>query len=234
MKITIIFIIFLINYGFSQKNTIYIYKAKKNEILKNNNTDTYTNNKVVNLLNKGLNAVKNLEYHLIYNNYESVFKIQDVLLAGSQEEIMLTKLAEILTSNGVYYQNLNENITLRQLDVFGESFLISEPLVSDWEITNMKKNIGKYVCFKALKKCISCDNSNITEVWFTPEVPVPFGPKGLGGLPGIILEVKMKTVTLFLDRVLQNQSDIIIKPNKGKLVSLEEYKKIAKEIRSTR
>ncbi|AUC85669.1 hypothetical protein CW731_10385 [Polaribacter sp. ALD11] len=46
----------------------------------------------------------------------------------------------------IYYSNKNE--TIQQINVYGEDFIISYPLFN-WRITQEKRMIGKYMCFKA-------------------------------------------------------------------------------------
>ena len=49
-----------------------------------------------------------------------------------------------------------------------------------------QKVIKGYPCMKAVKS----DSLYTIEVWFTSKIPVSSGPKGLYGLPGLILEAK--------------------------------------------
>ncbi|MDO5616594.1 MAG: GLPGLI family protein [Cruoricaptor ignavus] len=55
-----------------------------------------------------------------------------------------------------------------------------------WEITNEEKKINDFTCYKAVGEF----RGREYVVWFTPEIPVPYGPWKLGGLPGLILEAK--------------------------------------------
>jgi len=234
MKLIVTITLFLaVSFGYSQ-NTICIYKVKKNETLKVDDTASEVAKSANKLINRALGFVDQLEYVLIYNNKESTFKLKETLTGGSEKDFKLAKLAAVMTSHGKYYQNLSEDLTLRQFEVYGQEFLVNEPLNIDWETTNIKKTVGKYTYYKAINKCKSCSNSNITEVWYTPQIAIPFGPKGFGGLPGLIVEVKMKAVTLYLDKIVKNQIVKIKRPLTGKSVTLKEYEKIAKKLRPTR
>ena len=58
----------------------------------------------------------------------------------------------------------------------------------DWVITGNIKEISGI-------RCISAEGlfgNRVYEVWFSPDIPVPFGPHRLGGLPGLILEARSK------------------------------------------
>lgn len=57
-----------------------------------------------------------------------------------------------------------------------------------WNIINEFKEIAGHKVQKATTKFRGTD----FEVWFTPDVPLPYGPIKLFGLPGVILEVWFK------------------------------------------
>lgn len=53
-----------------------------------------------------------------------------------------------------------------------------------WDLSNESKKIGEFNCFKATAKF----RGRQYTAWYTPEIPLPYGPWKLQGLPGIILE----------------------------------------------
>lgn len=63
-----------------------------------------------------------------------------------------------------------------------------------WEIKKGSKKIGKYECNKATA---NFRGRNYT-AWFTTEIPVPYGPWKLFGLPGLILEASDDTKEFFV------------------------------------
>lgn len=66
-------------------------------------------------------------------------------------------------------------------------FIVPDTLVAaTWELKNEQKKIGSFNCQKAVTRLYGREY----EVWYTPEVPVVFGPWKLNGLPGLILEVR--------------------------------------------
>ena len=54
----------------------------------------------------------------------------------------------------------------------------------NWKVENDSKKIGMFTCKKATAKFRGRDYT----AWFTYEIPLPFGPWKLNGLPGMILE----------------------------------------------
>ena len=54
----------------------------------------------------------------------------------------------------------------------------------NWKLINETKKIGKFLCKKAIGNFRGRDYT----VWYTKEIPVPYGPWKLHGLPGLILE----------------------------------------------
>ena len=69
----------------------------------------------------------------------------------------------------------------------GKEFLVKQPLNDfKWKIVMEQKMIKGYPCMKAQKE----DSLYVVEAWFSSQIPVSSGPKGLYGLPGMILEAK--------------------------------------------
>lgn len=96
-------------------------------------------------------------------------------------------------------------------DVVASSLLLTESIITkgylavdtlhhfNWTIdTAETRNIQGYDCSKASTPFRGRDYI----AWFTPDIPVPFGPWKFGGLPGLILEVQ-DTENLYDYRVLK-------------------------------
>ena len=63
-------------------------------------------------------------------------------------------------------------------------------------------------------------------VWFTPEIPIPFGPIGIDGLPGVVLEASEKgKMYFYATKIISDYKDplITIEIPKGKFITPEEY-----------
>ncbi len=87
------------------------------------------------------------------------------------------------------YMNLydNEMIFKCYLGFEPEASIIHDTLPKiAWELVDSYKEIGGYGCQKAEGEF----GGRLYEVWFAKDIPIPFGPYKLWGLPGLILEAR--------------------------------------------
>jgi GLPGLI family protein len=67
--------------------------------------------------------------------------------------------------------------------------------------------------------------------WYCPSIPLNFGPKGYSGLPGLILELQERNTLFGVQNINIAEKNVIIKkPSDGKIVTQEEFDKIASKI----
>jgi GLPGLI family protein len=99
-----------------------------------------------------------------------------------------------------------------------------------WEISKEKKVIGNYVCYKAITKKVTINSKgSFTRdiiAWFTTELPFYFGPKGYGGLPGLILELDDRVIKYTLHSINYVNNLKLSKPKDGKLVTKKEFREL--------
>lgn len=96
--------------------------------------------------------------------------------------IVLSKNTSTIKSS--YVLDLAKNQLQEVYRVASDEYLLKENFpVLDWEIFEDSKVIGGYTCQKATTKF----KGRTYEAWFTTEIPMPFGPWKLHGLPGLIL-----------------------------------------------
>lgn len=108
--------------------------------------------------------------------------------------------------------------------------------MSNWVFVNETKIIDGYICFKATKeifyKRTNVKSNNIA--WYTPDIPVPYGPAGYGGLPGLILQLEIGTkVTYLVSKVILNPTKKVEIPTlkEGEKINLEEMVFLMQEAR---
>ena len=195
-------------------------------------------------------------YTLLFNKHEAVYEENEELEKPSAPTGGFS-ISISMTGGGKKYMNTKEKISLEEDEVFEKEFLIEEPLIQpDWKLVNESKKIGEYSCFKAelivpvtdvqkqnyqdfLKReekkpsLFKMDEpkDKVITAWYTPEIPVSFGPNNYWGLPGLILEINEEnTVILCSKVVLSTKSKLKIKrPNKGDTVSQKKFDAIQKK-----
>ena len=97
-----------------------------------------------------------------------------------------------------------------------------------WDITSETKTIAGYECTKATTSFRGRD----WIVWFSPEIPLPYGPWKLHGLPGLILEAEDSTNTYVWsaekieyrrDPVLDKDFNSFLQTRNKKPMTLKQY-----------
>ena len=80
----------------------------------------------------------------------------------------------------------NKKKELLFYDVIGKNVFMVKDNYNNlkWDISGEKKTIAGYECVKATASY----RGREWIVWFSPDIPLPFGPWKLHGLPGLILE----------------------------------------------
>lgn len=109
----------------------------------------------------------------------------------TEQERALEKFAGDVGSinSEIWIDCRHRTLTERASDYANENmaYAYEEPLpVLDWEISEERRQIGSYDCIKAVCRFRGRDWT----AWFTPEIPLFYGPWKLGGLPGLILQAE--------------------------------------------
>jgi GLPGLI family protein len=175
---------------------------------------------------------RDLEYELKFNATKSLFRHKKLL--AEEEHKVERKLALItISSNAIYFKDFKKQRQIKQEEYSGQLVNVKERFNTyDWTILNETKKIGKYECKKAstIVMDMTMDGEKEREIiaWFTEEIPVPFGPRGIDGLPGLIMEVSYKGSYYFYASEVILGSDIIKEkdltlPKGGNEISEEEW-----------
>lgn len=211
------------------------YQYAIDEKLKDPNQEDQRTKLVSNTFFKYLTSNKEkIKYKLIFNKNESFYSIVNNMDTNSDLGLYYSKL---ITGGGEeIYTNIKENIKLKKVEILGDNFIVKSNLKQDWSVTQETKTIGKYKCYKAIFiNAISDHKSNTNnlsvEAWFTPQIPINFGPKGYGQLPGLIIELKVgKIIYNAVEILLNKKEEITINaPKKGKILSEKEFDELLKE-----
>lgn len=184
--------------------------------------------KIKEIEKKGNEMLKNIEFNLLFSNNESLFKVQKTL---ENENNRFYKFALGPNGSAIYYNNSKDKLSLKQLEAYGETFLIKEKPI-EWQTTVHTKKINNYTCYKAIAtKTVKGRRGDINypiTAWFCPEISIQFGPLGFSGLPGLILELEVYNERYTAVKIeLDSKKKVKIeKPKKGKEVTKEEFEEI--------
>jgi len=89
---------------------------------------------------------------------------------------------------GFIYNRVNQRNLIYSRELLKDKPFIIEESVPEisWRLTGSSTEIGGYTCQSAEGDF----RGRTYKVWFTFDIPVPYGPWKLGGLPGLILEAE--------------------------------------------
>lgn len=197
-------------------------------------------------------------YLLTFNKNEALFE-EVVALEKPKPGQGGVSISVSMSGDGDKYMNTKDKISYTEEDIFGDEFVIKDSLPKiAWQITNETKIIGDYNCVKATYiEPVSKNDLEAYEryqektkngkpsffemkkpepktitAWYTSEIPVSFGPNGVWGLPGLILQLENENYIYFCTKVsIKNNETVKIKiPNSGKVISKKEYEKYEKKM----
>ncbi|HRG18980.1 MAG TPA: GLPGLI family protein [Flavobacterium lutivivi] len=228
----ILFILFFLSLaGFSQNGEITY------SLLLNNVSDVSYENDLENELKNTI--VKNkstIKAKLFFNNEEMKFEIEKStdLSINDYENIL-----RITDNEGIFYKKDRSNFIYRF--ILGNSkynnVICERKFITNWNFFNEKKIIAGYECLKA--QCILGTDYGDGEIiysypvtaWYCPEIKNQYGPKGIGCLPGVILELNQNLVTFKASKINLNppKKDISI-PNEKIIKEMDLVKYIQSPI----
>jgi GLPGLI family protein len=195
------------------------------------------------------------KYILLFNKTECLYEEEKKLDKPENTNGMSISIS--FSSAKKKYLNVKDKNSITEDEIFGKEFLVVEPLVKpEWKLLDETKKIGEYNCYKAellvpvtekqqndyeefLKKeekkpslfKMEKPEDKVITAWYTPEIPVTFGPDNNWGLPGLILELNDTESMLLCSKVtLSNKEKTKIKvPNTGEKVNQKKFDEILKK-----
>ena len=173
-----------------------------------------------------------LDFELIYDKNESIFQIINKLDDNSNSiDIKITK--GIYDGYLKFYKNIKNREKVLNINEKGIKYNVETDFNEyKWEINpNDTKEISGFKCYKATAKTERKHNGKTQETfqsyaWFTYELPTSFGPRGLDGLPGLVLEGSFGGKKIFFATSINKTARNIEKPSANKTISYTEYSNI--------
>ncbi|WP_088324687.1 GLPGLI family protein [Polaribacter tangerinus] len=176
--------------------------------------------------------LKGLSYTLKCSKTESIFKLDKKMLSDIDRENR--RFIGQGGGGGVFYKNLINKEKINQIE-FQNNLYLKEDIKYDWKLTNERKQIGKYLCYKAFciyKKYDEARGINIVQnytVWYTLDIPFQFGPAGIDGLPGLVIIAQRDGYYFIADNIkyINTPEKVLInKPKVGLEVSDKKFDSI--------
>ncbi|GAB7255815.1 GLPGLI family protein [uncultured Polaribacter sp.] len=198
------------------ENTIRDYVANKREKLDITSRKTYDE--------IYLSSLK-IKSTLHFSNDESIFKVEENLTSKNRK--LNNRLIESWSGgNKVFYTNSSLKYNdVKNCKTLGECFIIRSKL-KKWNLTQETKQISGYTCYKAVRMIAGRKAKKEIVAWYSPSIPVNFGPKGENGLPGLILELELGDIHFMVKKIILNPKEgvIINKLNNGKIIKEKDFK----------
>jgi len=132
------------------------------------------------------------EGELIFDEKSSLFtdgkegqKVEEVRKYDDNGNLMFIRKAGLTSVRTVFYSDFTNGRTVQWASIQSRSFIISDTLrTPEWTLLDDTKEINGMKCQKA-KATV---HGREYEAWFSSDLPIPYGPWKLHGLPGLILE----------------------------------------------
>ena len=169
------------------------------------------------------NNNREVKAELEFTETESMYKVKD----GSDYDAKKLNFSRTAAGgDDLFYTNFSKGTQFyNHEDKVANEWLLITYNNMKWKVTEETKTILGYLCYKAVEIDKEKKEKFISTVWFTKELPFSIGPKDYGGLPGIILEVKMSNRTFVAEKIDLNPKRInIVAPSIGRWMTRKEYK----------
>jgi len=127
---------------------------------------------------------KNSHYTTAKESLEKAEKIneQKIVQEDGQVTAVFNGMGVSKEGNQVFYSKA-DNIIFSILHFDKDIYYIKDSAIKiNWEISSETKKIGNFTCTKATANFRGRDYT----AWFTTDIPLPYGPWKLMGLPGLI------------------------------------------------
>jgi len=231
MKNKLVLIVFIFSYsvGYTQTNLSGIVhyqstiSSKKLDEYLINKRKNKQEKKYTKMLDKVFLYTKPIKSTLTFSGGKGLFIVDDKLSIDTQNLGQRINKTLAGGSKEYYYNDKTKTYLIKDCESLGECFIFPNDFLK-WQLTQESKTINGYTCYKATRA------KGKVIAWYTPLLPVNFGPKGEYGLPGLILELEIEKIIFKATKIeLNPKKKIKIKAPKGINVTSKEYEKMVKK-----
>lgn len=156
--------------------------------------------------------ITNIEIGIVFkNNFSNSFLTKKYVAGSNNEYAALHRI----NGTGNYLFDALNGLTVIDIEYWLSPIIIEVNLEEKWDVDlNTTKNIDGYKCFKAIYKgqhlWWHIKESEAIYAWFSPDIPLPFGPLNYNGLPGLILELNVENVRFSATKIDFNKPDPVL------------------------
>jgi GLPGLI family protein len=190
-------------------------------------------------MKEALKSLKNRQYKLAFNKTEAIYdEVKSLDINENQVvEAFVKGISEY--SGEIYFNSLKKSV-INKKELSGSIFLIEKDEIN-WVLSKDTLKIDSYICYKATTTRIITNSKGTYNLevtaWYAPEISLPYGPDGYGGLPGLILQLNNNGTITSLKKIEFLSEDENIDINfsaKGKKVTEDEFNLIVSKLYANR
>lgn len=184
-------------------------------------------NSVKKMMRNVENELKKFEFVLNVNGNESFF-YQSEVLSDESKNLQIIKVSEAMSySDDNWFYNADKSHLQLNTKFMNTPFSVKFDELPKWQIESDTKTIGNYKVVKATtsRKFIGSKGVKEKEIeaWFCPDIPLPHGPMGAVGLPGLVIQLRLQNTIFTLDQVIEEDTSEIEEPNKDNTMPSKEF-----------
>jgi len=150
-------------------------------------------------------AGPDLNAYLVFNDISSSYvtakdSLEKVVLNNSSiykgqndQQVVYNGNKTFRYGKQVYYNRKSDSLWWSQR-FKGNIYVAEKKPIIKWELKKETKKIGQFQAHKAIAKF----RGRLYTAWYTLDIPLPYGPWKLQGLPGLILEASDEKNEMFL------------------------------------
>jgi len=233
-NLVIIALLMSFSFSFSQTKGKITYKLT---IEKDSLEQPYENEKNTEAQNEALEIMhesQTVNSYLVFNKDISVYYVEEKTDTPNWEN---TDGVISITPSGINFSWIWAGGDALSYNDFSSDFHISQSKTlgkpirlvkkkKKWILKDEAKVIDGYKCKLAIIEKL---NGKVLKAWYSTEIQVKHGPRDYFGLPGLIVKIEDVILTWTMTSIdfESEEANMIEEPTEGKLVTMEEYRKLA-------
>ena len=170
-------------------------------------------------------------YQLIFNQ-ENVHYSKVDIMSTNDSGIVKAYTDALSGFSGEIFINRESNEVIHTKKFAGQKFFIRKNNLH-WKLLGETLKIDEFLCYKAVATAIISNSKGSHEIeitaWYAPEISVPYGPDGYGGLPGLILQLEKNGTTTSISNLSFSDKSIdvdLLDVETTKIISEDSFNEI--------